>query len=143
MAEGREAPPPPRQRLVREAAGWLAVLGVVIPGLQRFYMGHKRWGRVYLLVGLMVWVPSLPLQILSYGLRALCLLEGLWLLTMTNEDFDFRFNRDLLELEWTSAKSREVRDPEQQLEIQWKQGLLTRAEYEERRQHLRGHPKGH
>jgi hypothetical protein len=66
-----------------------------------------------------------------------------WLLTMTNEDFDFRFNRDLLELEWTSAKSREVRDPEQQLEIQWKQGLLTRAEYEERRQHLRGHPKGH
>jgi hypothetical protein len=139
MAESKSSDTPlqKRQRLVREVAGWLAVLGVLIPGLQRFYMGHKRWGWVYLLVGLMVWVPSLPLQILSYGLRALCLLEGLWLLTMTNEDFDFRFNRDLLELEWTSAKSREVRDPEQQLEIQLKQGLITRTEYEERRRYLR------
>ncbi len=139
MAESRgsEGPSPRRQRLVREAAGWLAVLGVLIPGLQRFYMGHKRWGWVYLLVGLMVVVPSIPLQILSYGLRALCLLEGLWLLTMTNEDFDFRFNRDLIELDWSSAKTREVRDPEQQLEIQLKQGLITRSEYEERRRHLR------
>ncbi len=139
MAEskGSNTPLQKRQRLVREAAGWLAVLGVLIPGLQRFYMGHRRWGWVYLLVGLMVLLPSIPLQILSYGLRALCLLEGLWLLTMTNEDFDFRFNRDLIELDWTSAKSREVRDPEQQLEIQLKQGLITRDEYEERRRHLR------
>ncbi|WP_448377808.1 hypothetical protein [Fervidobacterium sp.] len=139
-SEGSDIPLQKRQRLVREAAGWLAVLGVLIPGLQRFYMGHKRWGWVYLLVGLMVFVPSIPLQILSYGLRALCLLEGLWLLTMTNEDFDFRFNRDLIELDWSSAKGREVQDPEQQLELQLRQGLLTRAEYEERRRHLRKIP---
>jgi hypothetical protein len=110
---------------------------VLIPGLQRFYMGHRRWGWGYLVLGLMVFVPSIPLQLLGYGVRALCLLEGLWFLTMTNEDFDFRFNRDLIELDWTSAKSREVRDPEQQLEIQLKQGLITRAEYEERRRYLR------
>ncbi len=139
-SEGSDTPLQKRQRLVREAAGWLAVLGVLIPGLQRFYMGHKCWGWVYLLVGLMVLVPSIPLQILSYGLRALCLLEGLWLLTMTNEDFDFRFNRDLIELDWSSAKGREVRDPEQQLELQLKQGLLTRAEHEERRRRLRKIP---
>ncbi|MFS8856369.1 SHOCT domain-containing protein [Synechococcus sp. H55.2] len=136
-SEGSDTPLQKRQRLVREAAGWLAVLGVLIPGLQRFYMGHKRWGWVYLLVGLMVLVPSIPLQILSYGLRALCLLEGLWLLTMTNEDFDFRFNRDLIELDWTSAQDREVRDPEQQLQSQLQQGLITRAEYEERRRQIR------
>jgi TM2 domain-containing membrane protein YozV len=139
MAESKSSDTPlqKRQRLVREGAGWLAVLGVLIPGLQRFYMGHRRWGWGYLVLGLMVFVPSIPLQLLGYGVRALCLLEGLWFLTMTNEDFDFRFNRDLIELDWTSAKSREVRDPEQQLEIQLKQGLITRAEYEERRRYLR------
>lgn len=139
MAEskGSDTPLQKRQRLVREAAGWLAMLGVLIPGLQRFYMGHRRWGWGYLVLGLMVFVPSIPLQILSYGVRALCLLEGLWLLTMTNEDFDFRFNRDLIELDWTSAQGREVRDPEQQLESQLQQGLITRAEYEERRRQIR------
>ncbi|MFS8881367.1 SHOCT domain-containing protein [Synechococcus sp. H55.11] len=136
-SEGSDTPLQKRQRLVREAAGWLAVLGVLIPGLQRFYMGHRRWGWGYLVLGLMVFVPSIPLQILSYGVRALCLLEGLWLLTMTNEDFDFRFNRDLIELDWTSAQDREVRDPEQQLQSQLQQGLITRAEYEERRRQIR------
>ncbi len=136
-SEGSDTPLQKRQRLVREAAGWLAVLGVLIPGLQRFYMGHRRWGWGYLVLGLMVFVPSIPLQILSYGVRALCLLEGLWLLTMTNEDFDFRFNRDLIELDWTSAQDREARDPEQQLESQLQQGLITRAEYEERRRQIR------
>ncbi|MFT0786918.1 SHOCT domain-containing protein [Synechococcus sp. OH20] len=136
-SEGSNTPLQKRQRLVREAAGWLAMLGVLIPGLQRFYMGHRRWGWGYLVLGLMVFVPSIPLQILSYGVRALCLLEGLWLLTMTNEDFDFRFNRDLIELDWTSAQDREVRDPEQQLQSQLQQGLITRAEYEERRRQIR------
>lgn len=136
-SEGSDTPLQKRQRLVREAAGWLAVLGVLIPGLQRFYMGHRRWGWGYLVLGLMVFVPSIPLQILSYGVRALCLLEGLWFLTMTNEDFDFRFNRDLIELDWTSAQDREVRDPEQQLQSQLQQGLITRAEYEERRRQIR------
>ncbi len=136
-SEGSDTPLRKRQRLVREAAGWLAMLGVLIPGLQRFYMGHRRWGWGYLVLGLMVFVPSIPLQILSYGVRALCLLEGLWFLTMTNEDFDFRFNRDLIELEWTSVEGREAQDPEQQLESQLQQGLITRAEYEERRRQIR------
>ncbi|MFS8876024.1 SHOCT domain-containing protein [Synechococcus sp. R5-13] len=139
MAESRgpDMPPQERRRLVREVAGWLAMLGVLIPGLQRFYMGHQRWGWGYLVAGLMVFVPSIPLQILSYGVRALCLLEGLWILTMSNADFDFRFNRELIELEWTSVEGREARDPEQQLESLLKQGLITRAEYEERRRQIR------
>ncbi len=138
MTESPSSPDPPaRPRLVREVAGWLAVLGLFIPGLQRFYMGHKRWGWVYVGVGLLVLVPSVPLQILSYTLRAFCLLEGLWILTMNNADFDFRFNRDWIDLEWKSGEGREVRDPEQQLEILLRQGLITRAEYEARRREIR------
>ncbi|MGQ9837829.1 MAG: SHOCT domain-containing protein [Cyanobacteriota bacterium] len=129
--------PAVRQRLIREVAGWLSILGLAIPGLQRFYMGHKRWGWGYLVVGLMVFIPSPPLQILSYGLRVFCLVEGLWILTMTNADFDFRFNRDLIGLEWKSVEGRESQDPEQQLESLLKQGLITQAEYEERRQQIR------
>ncbi|MFQ3614848.1 MAG: SHOCT domain-containing protein [Cyanobacteriota bacterium] len=129
--------PVARRRLIREVAGWLSMLGLLIPGLQRFYMGHKRWGWGYLVVGLLVFIPSIPLQILSYALRAFCLFEGLWILTMTNADFDFRFNRDLIGLEWKSVEGRESQDPEQQLESQLKQGLITRAEYEERRQQIR------
>jgi TM2 domain-containing membrane protein YozV len=139
MAESKspDSHPRERQRLIREVAGWLSMLGVLIPGLQRFYMGHKRWGWGYLVVGLMVFIPSIPLQIIGYALRAFCFAEGLWILTMTNADFDFRFNRDLIGLEWKSVEERESQDPEQQLESQLKQGLITRAEYEERRQQIR------
>ncbi|MEN9202998.1 MAG: hypothetical protein Q6K80_04865 [Thermostichus sp. DG_1_6_bins_120] len=140
MAESKSPDPGDRfqrQRLIREVAGCLSILGLLVPGLQRFYMGHKRWGWGYLVVGLLVVIPSIPLQILSYVLRAFCFLEGLWLLTMSNEDFDFRFNRDLISLEWKSVEGRASQDPEQQLESHLKQGLITRTEYEEQRRKIR------
>ncbi len=127
-------------RKEKPALGLLCLAGVLLPGFQRFYLGQKTSGWVFIVIGLFG-LPFLPfpwyLKLLSYLLRVLCLAEGLWVLSMTNQDFDARFNPEFARLEWTSTvKKQKPLDPEQQLESMRRQGLLTESEYQQKRKDL-------
>ncbi|MDX2272812.1 MAG: SHOCT domain-containing protein [Cyanobacteriota bacterium] len=131
------------QRKVKETWAWVALVGVLVPGLQwLLYLGHfhpqqRKWGWIYLGIGFCFLLPIGALKYLSLLPRLACLLEGLWLLSMSNEEFDSRFNREHSGLEWTSVIGRAALDPEQQLEAMKRSGLITEAEYQQRRQELR------
>ncbi len=129
---------PEAQMLNKNLAGLLSLAGVFLPGLQRFYMKHTRWGIGYVVVGLMV-LPFFPvgLQVLSYGIRLICIFEGLWYLSMDNVDFHSRFNPEQIRLDWTSAKQRQSSDPEAQLEMMFREGVINESEYQQQRQMLR------
>ncbi len=131
-----EEDPPRKQKVI---LAFLSFVGVLMPGPQRFYLGQKISGWVYVVIGLFVFIPSFPLLfvIISYFLRVLCLAEGLWVITMNNQDFEQRFNPEQSQLQWSSSQAKPSSDPEQQLESMRRQGLITEAEYQERRQQLR------
>ncbi len=122
----------------KNLAGILALAGAFVPGLQRFYLKQTRWGFVYLALGL-CFLPIFPiwLQVISYGVRLLCFAEGLWLLSMDNIDFHPRFNAKQTQLEWTSVRQKPSSDPEVQLDIMFREGLLNEKEYHQQRQLLR------
>jgi TM2 domain-containing membrane protein YozV len=127
-------------RKEKPALGLLCLAGVVLPGFQRFYLGQKITGWVFIVIGLFG-LPFLPfpwyLKLLSYLLRVLCLAEGLWVFSLDNQDFDTRFNPEDARLEWTSTvKKQKPMDPEQQLESMRRQGLLTESEYQQKRKDL-------
>ncbi len=126
----------PPKRLNKFILGWAALAGILVPGLQRFYMRHKRWGWAYLGLG---FIPLLIPNFwwLAIVIRIFCVAEGLWVLSMDNLDFDTRFNQDVSGLEWKSVEGRESHDPEQQLESMRRSGAITEAEYQTRRQQLR------
>ncbi len=136
---GLETKPPQISKL---SYGLLSLAGAFVPGLQRFYLRQKNWGWAYLVVGLLA-LPVFPIffQVISHLLRVICVAEGLYILGMSNQDFEEKFNPAYLELEWTSTQKRTgssiPQDPEQQLEAMRNQGLLTDAEYQDRRQRLR------
>ena len=58
----------------------LALTGVLLPGLHKFYLGQRRWGIVYLLL----WPTHIP-QVAS-------VVEGLWYGLLAQDEFDYNFN---------------------------------------------------
>lgn len=64
----------------RKVAIALALTGVLLPGLHKFYLGQRRWGILYLLL----WPTHIP-QVAS-------VVEGLWYGLLAQDEFDYNFN---------------------------------------------------
>lgn len=108
----------------------LALAGVVaVPGLHKFYLGRPVWGVLYLLF---FWT-SIP-QIAS-------VIEGVWYISQDQDEFDQKFNRNLL----SSAPTQPSVDPDRftaiaqalrQLEGLRQEGLISEYEFEQKRRQL-------
>ncbi|HHP7244844.1 MAG TPA: SHOCT domain-containing protein [Elainellaceae cyanobacterium] len=61
----------------------LAFLGIVVPGLHKFYLREWRWGMVYLILGI-THVPQIA-----------GVIEGLWYWSQSDDEFDHNFNRTI------------------------------------------------
>ncbi|MGJ3246974.1 MAG: SHOCT domain-containing protein [Elainellaceae cyanobacterium] len=59
----------------------LAFLGIVVPGLHKFYLREWRWGLVYLLLGV------------THVSQIASVIEGLWYWSQHDDEFDHNFNR--------------------------------------------------
>jgi len=124
----------PRKRKYRLLVGYLSLLGLVLPGGQRFYLGQMVAGWIYVGLG------TVPLLLPGWGWlvwipRGLSALEALWVLVlMDNADFENRFNRDLNRLEWRSLSGENTTDGERQLEEMRRAGIISEEEYQQRRQ---------
>ncbi|HEY9660342.1 MAG TPA: NINE protein, partial [Allocoleopsis sp.] len=125
----------------RKVAALLAFVGVVIPGLHKFYLGQPRWGIVYLLLFLT------PIS------KIASLLEGIWYLFQDREEFDRLFNYPLpssLSLTGTGALMPgsisaavvelppvgAVADALRQLDALRQEGLISEYEFEQKRRQL-------
>ncbi|MEO0407696.1 MAG: NINE protein [Cyanobacteria bacterium P01_A01_bin.135] len=114
----------PRRR--RKAVA-LALAGIFIPGLHKFYLREWRWGTVYLLL-FFTQVPQLA-----------SLVEGVWYCLMDPEVFDHNFNRELVVMRDAAVVAP---DPKQvqsigealrHLEQLRQDGLISEFEFEEKR----------
>lgn len=125
----------------RKVAAILAFVGLVIPGLHKFYLGQPRWGIVYLLLFLT------PIS------KIASLLEGIWYLFQDREEFDRLFNYPLsssLSLTRTGALMPgsisaavvelppvgAVADALRQLDALRQEGLISEYEFEQKRRQL-------
>ncbi|NJK40539.1 MAG: hypothetical protein HC934_02730 [Acaryochloridaceae cyanobacterium SU_2_1] len=125
--------PPAKNRTI---AILLALLGLLIPGLHKVYLGQFRWGAIYLIPGL-VWA-TLPLGNLT---RIASLCDALIYLSQGETGFDQAFNPDWplkaqpsLEPEKLNAIAQALR----QLEALRQEGLVTEYEFEQQRRQLLG-----
>lgn len=116
-------------RKIKLFMGGLSLAGVILPGLQRFYLGQRSWGIAFVVIGGLILLPFTPLKFLSYLLRLVCLVEGIWVLSMDNSEFDARFNPEQQKLDWTTASKRKSTLPEAQLQQALQQGIITQSEY--------------
>lgn len=74
----------------------LALAGMLLPGLHKFYLHQPRWGITYLLLS---WTP-IP--------RIASLIEALWYLLQAQPEFDRRFNSGIAIPETASGASTNV-----------------------------------
>ena len=109
----------------------LALAGVVIPGLHKFYLGRPIWGIAYLLFG----GTTIP-QIAS-------VIEGIWYLSQKQNEFDYNFNPDLLLADLSSqavpvdpARVEAIAQALRQLESLRQEGLISEYEFEQKRRQL-------
>ncbi len=119
----------------RTIACILALTGVLLPGLHKFYLGQARWGLAYFLLGLL-WTA--PLAMMT---RVASICDGLIYLAQGEEQFNLTFNP-----EWQVAPSPKT-DPEtvgalaqalRQLDGLRQEGLITDYEFEQQRRQLLG-----
>jgi TM2 domain-containing membrane protein YozV len=119
----------------RKVAAVLAFVGILLPGLHKFYLGQPRWGVAYLLLS---WTP-IP--------KIASALEGFWYLFQDREDFARHFNAGLLEtasggqtipnqampapLEVSS-----IAEALRQIEQLRQEGLISEHEFEQKRRQL-------
>ena len=117
----------------RETAIALALAGVVIPGLHKFYLGQPKWGALYLLLA---WTP-IP--------RIASAFEGLWYVLQGQEGFNHTFNLNLPPSISRATAPTPGIDPAQvgaiadalrQLESLRQDGLLSEYEFEQKRRQL-------
>lgn len=119
----------------RRVAAGLALAGVLLPGLHKFYLGQVRWGLAYLLLS---WTP-IP--------RVASVLEGLWYLFQDREEFDRCFNRAQVPTHTNSANSANsasssaastslIAEALRQLEALRQDGLISEYEFEQKRRQL-------
>lgn len=122
----------PKNRMI---ACILALTGIVLPGLHKFYLGQTRWGLVYFVPGLL-WA-TFPIAMLT---RVACLCDALIYLAQGDERFDLAFNTDgqtiapKTEPEKVGAIAQALR----QLDGLRQEGLITDYEFEQQRRQLLG-----
>lgn len=117
----------------RRTAVTLAWLGILIPGLHKFYLGQHRWGILYLLFAVF---PE-PIS------RVACAVEGAILLNQSDEDFAQRWNNPDSTAKKTAAGV--TFDPAQvsvlgvalrELDTLRQEGLISELEFEQKRRCL-------
>lgn len=119
----------------RRVAAILAFSGTVLPisGFHKFYLGQPFWGVLYLLL---CWTP-IP--------RIASVIEGVWYLGQGQDEFNRKFNHDLIPeaLENTNqvpavdpAQVGAVADALRQLDSLRQEGLLSEYEFEQKRRQL-------
>jgi TM2 domain-containing membrane protein YozV len=119
----------------RRVAAGLALAGILLPGLHKFYLGQPRWGLIYLVLG---W--STPISISKLASVA----EGLWYLFQEREEFDYRFNagqNPSAEVGTVTAQADRapvalLADAIRQLEQLRQDGLISEYEFEQKRRKL-------
>jgi len=108
----------------------LAIGGIAIPGLHKFYLKRYGWGIVYLLF----WWTSIP--------QAASVMEGVWYLSQDRDEFDQNFNSGLLP---EAAAQNSIADPARvsaiaqalrQLDSLRQEGLISEYEFEQKRRQL-------
>lgn len=121
----------------RKVAAILALAGIMVPGLHKFYLGQPRWGIVYLLL---LWTPIS---------KVASLLEAAWYLFQDREEFDRNFNPLPVGASTTntmipSGTSRAIEVPQigaiaealRQLDDLRQDGLISEYEFEQKRRQL-------
>lgn len=117
----------------RRTAVILAWLGVIVPGLHKFYLGQHRWGVVYLLLGF-----AHPIS------RVACAVEGVILLTESPDDFAQRWSTSGSTAKGTAVGGTTL-DPAQvsalgaalrELDTLRQEGLISELEFEQKRRQL-------
>jgi TM2 domain-containing membrane protein YozV len=97
--------------------GWL--------GIHKFYLGENAAGVLYLLFS-WTFIPGL-----------LSVFDLLWLLLVSEKEFDRRFNFQLLENnKQPQRNSQEITDTLADLKRLYEEGVITAGEYEEKRKNL-------
>lgn len=114
----------------RNVAATLALLGVVVPGLHKFYLGEPKWGAIYLLLS-----PFNPIA------KVASVIEGVWYLTQRQEEFDQNFNVGLTpEMSASSpidpSHVEAIAHSLRQLDQLREDGLLSEYEFEQKRRQL-------
>jgi TM2 domain-containing membrane protein YozV len=113
----------------RSVAVVLALFGVVIPGLHKFYLGEPRWGALYLLL-----TPFNPIA------KIASVIEGVWYFTQRQEEFDQNFNTlgvanfNLSTID--SAQIEAIAHSLRQLDQLREEGLVSEYEFEQKRRQL-------
>ena len=121
----------------RKVASLLAFAGMIAPisGFHKFYLKQPFWGSLYLLLS---WTP-IP--------RVACAIEAVWYLFQDSNEFDVRFNSEILPLNTIAAPSLGI-DPTQisaiadavrQLDQLRTDGLISEYEFEQKRRKLLDH----
>lgn len=109
----------------------LALAGMAIPGLHKFYLKRYGWGIVYLLF----WWTYIP--------QTASAIEGVWYLSQDQDEFDRNFNSELLLSDSPSrtvpvdpAKVEAIAQALRQLESLRQEGLISEYEFEQKRRQL-------
>jgi TM2 domain-containing membrane protein YozV len=124
-----------RQPKHRTVAIALALAGLFIPGLHRFYLGQYGWGVGYLIPGLL-W-STLPLGMV---LRVASVCDGLIYLFQGEVAFQHRFNEGV-SVPLNGADPEQVKAMAEalgQLDGLRRDGLMTEYEFERQRRQLLG-----
>jgi len=131
----------------RKLAAGLALLGMVtLPGIHRFYLGQSRWGLAYLLLA---W--KMPISRIASGF------EALWYLFLDDDEFERLFNESDALTAIASASAaiatsttqpaqpslepagvEQVASAVREIESLRQDGLMTEAEFEQKRRKLLG-----
>jgi TM2 domain-containing membrane protein YozV len=115
----------------RKLAAVLAISGILIPGLHKFYLGKPTWGILYLLLS---WTP-IP--------KFASVIEGIWYLLQRPEEFERNFNSLTVSTVPTTSSPPvdpiqvgAVADALRQLDTLRQDGLISEFEFEQKRRQL-------
>lgn len=125
--------PRPKNRTVAIA---LALVGLILPGLHKLYLGQTRWGVVYLIPGLL-WA-TLPIATLT---RVASLCDAVIYLSQGEERFHQAFNPawpQPTQPTLAPAQMNAIAGSLRQLESLRQEGLVTDYEFEQQRRQLLG-----
>ncbi|WP_071516842.1 NINE protein [Geitlerinema sp. PCC 9228] len=113
---------------MKERNKWIALVITVFGGwfgIHKFYLGENAAGVLYLLF---CWsgIPGI-----------ISIFDFLWLLLVSEQEFDRRFNMPILEEKAQSQRNpQEITDTLSSLKRLYEEGVITAGEYEEKRQKL-------
>lgn len=70
----------------------LALGGILLPGIHKFYLRQPLWGGFYLLLGVLFSPPAIDHGSLGAIARIACVIEAVWYLFQGADTFDATFN---------------------------------------------------